>query len=131
MKTITIDGTEYDLVPKDEALVSDWRLPTTEELLTLVKYEKYNPASDLADTASSYYWSSTTYVHDEDYAFSVHFYIGNSYNNYKSVAYYVRCVKDGKHGLEWSASSNTEMDWHQAIEYAKNLEAPVYYKEPR
>ncbi len=40
---------------------SDWRLPTIRELLTLVDYERHNPAID-TDTfkcESAYYWTST------------------------------------------------------------------------
>lgn len=41
---------------------------------------------------------------------------------------YVRCVRDGCHGLEWSKTSKVQMTWKEAVEYAKNLKSPVYYK---
>jgi hypothetical protein len=40
---------------------SDWRLPTIRELLTLVDYERHEPAidTDAFKCESSYYWTST------------------------------------------------------------------------
>ena len=47
----------------------------------------------------------------------------------KSIKRLVRCVRDGENGLEWSATTKNRMVWNEAIEYAKNLVAPVYYKD--
>jgi hypothetical protein len=106
----------------------DWRLPTIQELLTLVNYKKYNPACDLEDTRKYAYWSSSTYAASTDYVWFVNFFYGyDNWDDKSSSSYYVRCVRDSEDGLEWSASSNIKMDWGGAIEYAKNLEAPVYY----
>ena len=107
---------------------NDWRLPTIQELATLINYEKYNPASDLEDTLSNAYWSSTTYAYSAISAWYVYFYYGFQGSYLKASSLYVRCVRDGLDGLEWSKSSSNSMTWHKAIEYAKSLNAEVYYK---
>jgi len=108
---------------------SDWRLPTIEELLTLVNYEKRRPACDLEDTiSSSRYWSSITYVDNTDYAWDVYFYYGSSSYYNKTNNYYVRCVRNSKKGLQWSKSSDIAMNWDEAFEYAEGLVDTTYYK---
>ena len=73
-----------------------WRLPTVEELITLVDRTKLDPATDLPKMLSSFYWSSATYAYYSGIAWYVHFYFG--YDNYylKSNAYYVRAVRTEK-----------------------------------
>jgi len=53
----------------------DWRLPTSVELEGIVDYGRSNPAIDstFQNTSSSYYWSSTSAVGDEYYAWIVDF----------------------------------------------------------
>jgi len=132
MKEITIDGVDYILTPKStnstKELHSDWRLPTIQELITIVDFTKYNPACDLVDVISDKYWSSTTNAGNTDFAWNVYF--GSGFSNYNSKynSYYVRCIRDTSNGLEWSASSTEKMAWDEAIEYAKNLTASTYYK---
>ena len=74
---------------------SDWRLPNKKELLSIVDYDKYDPAIDtvFTHTASDYYWSSTTHAGYTDLAWFVFF--GNGFTDYsgKSDDYYVRCVR--------------------------------------
>ena len=111
-----------------EVVYNDWRLPTMQELLTLVDYTKINPACDLEDTKLEHYWSSTPCVSSDDSFWDVGFYYGYTGWNPKSTHSYVRCVRDGKDRLEWSATSEKPMTLNQAIKYANNLVAPVYYK---
>jgi hypothetical protein len=70
---------------------------------------------------SYYYWSSTTYRGDKDYAWSIYFSYGGVGGNNKDDGNYVRCVRDGKDGLEWSQSSEENMTWNEAIDYARQL----------
>ena len=128
-KEITIDGIRYNLVPiKEERVFNDWRLPTIQELKTLVNYNKINPACDLEDTKSKCYWSSTPHV-SNSHAWQVDFGYGGDVTNRKEVRLLVRCVRDGENGLEWSATSENTMTWDETLEYANNLVAPVYYKD--
>ena len=107
---------------------NDWRLPSVKELLTLINDKKHDPSCDLEDTIPSYYWSSTTNVHGTDYAWYVYFSIGYSSYDSKTSKNYVRCVRIGKKGLEWSKSSECRMTWDEAFEYAENLIAETYCK---
>ena len=74
----------------------NWRLPTIEELETIVKYDVFTPSIDsnfFLNTANSYYWSSTTDANGSNYAWRVHFGYGYLIHNYKNTSYYVRCVR--------------------------------------
>ncbi len=77
---------------------SDWRLPSKEELETIVDYGKYSPSIDqtFTNVTSSYYWSSTTDASYTSYAWLVSFNYGYTRNDVKTDSYYVRCVRDGQ-----------------------------------
>ena len=78
-----------------------WRLPTIEELASLVDTTQNNPALPdghrFSNVQSSNYWSSTTYAYYNSFAWSVHFYSGNIKCSDKNNSYYVWCVR-GRHG---------------------------------
>ncbi|MBS0218110.1 MAG: DUF1566 domain-containing protein [Proteobacteria bacterium] len=85
----------------NEGLAADeprWRFPTIQELLTLVRYERTEPATDVEafpDTKSDWYWSGTLYANNSDYAWLVSFFNGNSYDFHRY--YYdafVRAVRE-------------------------------------
>ena len=78
-----------DLYPQDK----EWRLPSIQELQTLVDTKLTNPATELPGMLSAYYWSSTTNTNYTNYAWIVYF--GNGYddNNDKSNSRYVRAVR--------------------------------------
>jgi hypothetical protein len=74
----------------------DWRLPNFNELYYLADRSKRNPAIDPPfqhTTTSSGYWSATTIVGDEDYAWGVFFYYGDDGWVDKDDSLYVRCVR--------------------------------------
>ncbi|MEA1954127.1 MAG: DUF1566 domain-containing protein [Campylobacterota bacterium] len=76
----------------------DWRLPNLRELTSLIDNTKYDPSINMIfqNTASSYYWSSTSYASSSNYAWVVYFYSGGQYYGYKARSYYVRCVVAGQ-----------------------------------
>ena len=77
----------------------DWRMPSFDELRSIVDYGRYNPAINTTffpNTVASYYWSATTFANYPDGAWFVNFYYGNDDYYYKSNNYYVRAVRGGQ-----------------------------------
>ena len=76
----------------------DWRIPTINELLTIVDYKKYDPAilDGFSSVESFYYWSSTPYTGDIDKVWGVKFKDGAIDGNGKSYDRYVRCIRISK-----------------------------------
>jgi hypothetical protein len=75
---------------------SDWRLPTLEELKTIVDTSKQDPAIDgdaFPNTPSSVFWTSTPDTSNSRYAWGVYFVTGGSYWGGTTGAYWVRCVR--------------------------------------
>jgi uncharacterized protein (TIGR02145 family) len=133
---------------------SDWRMPTIEELLTIVNYDKYDPAinttffpntqSDINDP-NVCYWSSTTYADSTGNAWYVHFSTGYENHNRKVNMYYVRAVRAGQSesldhlvdngdgtvtdtstGLMWQQDTQGAMTWEEAITYCESLSFASY-----
>ena len=77
---------------------SGWRLPNIRELRSIVDRATANPSIDrvFQNTATSFYWSSTTVVDNKDYSWAVYLNIGIDVLVIKSVNIYVRCVRDGQ-----------------------------------
>jgi Protein of unknown function (DUF1566) len=75
---------------------TDWRLPTIKELLTLVNYERVDPAIDIEAFPSckpKWYWSSSPYAGLSDYAWFVSFSYGGSLTFRRGLGGFVRAVR--------------------------------------
>lgn len=75
-----------------------WRLPSINELLSIVDKNKATPAIDTSvfpATVVGGYWSSTTYVNPTTAAGLVASHVGYGYYNNKASTNYVRCVSSG------------------------------------
>lgn len=75
---------------------SNWRLPTREELFSLIDFSKINSAYSISfkNVTSNSYWTSTTYAKDTNRAWIVYFYDGRLHNEDKNTLLNVRCVRD-------------------------------------
>ena len=78
---------------------SDWRLPNKKELHSIVDYKTCYPStgSVFDDTASKYYWTSTTDALHKKNAYVVDFREGKIYvaEKIQEAEVYVRCVRSG------------------------------------
>jgi len=75
--------------------ISDWRLPTRQELLSIVDNSTFKPAVDLRffpNTVPAYYWSSTPYAEQQGSAWQVYFKSGEADPDEKSLSRHVRLV---------------------------------------
>ena len=81
--------------------MTDWRLPTVKELLTLVDLSKTNPSIDTSvngfpGTTSTYFWSATPVAGAPgapSYAWRVNFSNGYTPHDVVTSSYRVRCVR--------------------------------------
>ena len=79
---------------------TDWRLPTTEELKSIVDFSKLNPAIVGGDnnifqnvSYTNYYWTYTTYTPASTYGWGIHFSVGLANTGLKTGTFYVTCVR--------------------------------------
>ena len=78
---------------------TDWRLPTKNELGSIVDYSRNEPAINtiyFPDTVSTFYWSSTTCASYTPSAWGIAFNFGNGNDPVKYEYYYVRAVRKGQ-----------------------------------
>lgn len=75
---------------------SDWRLPSYDELLTIVDYDRHKPAimPSFKHVVNTSYYSSSQYVAiEEGYSWYVDFTNGGTKHNSENYEIYVRCVR--------------------------------------
>ena len=74
---------------------SSWRLPSREELRSIVDYSRYDPSIDedyFPNTQSVRYWSASPFIDGTDDAWNIYFYHGNDHYQNRHNNYYVRLV---------------------------------------
>src|SRR5690242_13654625 len=75
---------------------SDWRLPTVQELVSIVDYSRRAPACDHAlfpDTRNDWYWTSDVSAWSPGYAWFVNFYGGDVGDSRRGNGAFVRAVR--------------------------------------
>jgi phage baseplate assembly protein gpV len=75
----------------------DWKLPSIQQLQSLVDLEKYRPSIQDEITQISvltFYWSDTAFADSKKKAWHVFYKFGESYYSNKGEKYGVRCVRD-------------------------------------
>jgi len=72
-----------------------WRLPSVEELITLIDYGRANPATNFPSHSVDILWSSSVLADDPSYAWIGYFSYGYVSYNVKNNYFHVRCVRRG------------------------------------
>jgi len=112
---------------------TDWRMPTIKELAYIVYLRIPYPGptintSYFPNTASSWYWSSTTYAGYTNNAWIMDFKYGGGTNDFdgnKSNYCFVRAVRDGQSGLFDTLGSVDWLDMAFASSYTDNGDGTV------
>lgn len=85
---------------KDEGLCgfSDWRMPNTEEMLSIINKGRINPATndELGPVKSNYYWTDSPYFLNYDLARYIDFNEGGKNYSDRLSRYYIRLVRGGR-----------------------------------
>lgn len=138
------DAWDYcqDLKPPEIGAWSDWRLPSVDELMSIVDYGAHFPAinSVFWDTEPIHYWSADTVPETTSSARTVNFETGIVGPESKSANWYVRCVRrlsvrdnafkinangtvsDYTTGLMWQRENdNIIRPWDEANSYCQGL----------
>jgi len=124
----------------------DWRLPTADELSTIIDIGKKYISVDVDVfylIKDNNYWSSSSFVNDSSLAHFVYFGIGDVSLYPKTETNHVQCVrgssffetsfaeyinnekvvvKDLNLGLYWQKEHSEKITWTAALEYCENLD---------
>jgi hypothetical protein len=95
-------GLDPDLVLSDDSSAGNWRLPTMQELCTLIDFSKRDPAlpkgHPFSDAPAGYHWSATTLEYHHEMAWIVYFESGTTcyenINNRSGYVFPVRSLKE-------------------------------------
>ncbi len=82
-----------------QELGNGWRLPTRNELESLVDTSRHDPAIDVErfpDTKSTWYWTSTPCAWNDTAVWVVYFDSGHVYNDHRGYSGCVRAVRAGQ-----------------------------------
>ncbi|ETR71715.1 MAG: hypothetical protein OMM_07935, partial [Candidatus Magnetoglobus multicellularis str. Araruama] len=121
---------------------TDWRLPSEQELLSILNFHAFDPAINtdvFVNGMSKFYWSANSFTEDTFYAWGIYF--GNGIDTYedKNISHSVRAVRGGQcrsidhlvinydgtvtdtaKGLMWQQNT-TKQSWPEALSYCANL----------
>ncbi len=78
---------------------SDWRLPSKDELLSIVDKKRDSLKIDtryFPNTQNGFYWSSSPYEQHENGAWLVYFNLGSEFAGNKEIIYHARVVRSDK-----------------------------------
>ena len=106
---------------------NDWRLPTEQELQTIVDYSIPYPgptikAAYFPNTIAGpldAYWSYNTYTHAGNYAWRVFFNDSHVGYNYKTALHNVRCVRGEATAQSFTPNGNTVTDNRTGLVWQK------------
>jgi len=133
---------------------SDWRLPTSMELMSIVHYGKSTPALDTKyfhNVNKKWYWTSSTVANDSNKAYDIIFY-RHGYIHFweKTSESYTRCVRGGNYSanqdtmaerfadngdttvmdnyieLMWQQGESGSMTWEPALRHCNELNLAGY-----
>ena len=99
---------------------TDWRVPTVNELRSIIETKCYDPSINISEfpgiTYDWHYWSSSPSPDDSDYAGYVYFNVGHSKLNYnRGLAGAVRLVRGGQWLLPLDLQDQTGVTVNQEV----------------
>jgi hypothetical protein len=94
---------------------NDWRLPTTNELLTLMDRRRVLPSTTFPGMGNGFYWASTASAQDIQKAWDVCFWFGNTHADIDKDADNLQFARAVRGGMcladgEWCIDSNDCFD---------------------